>query len=136
VIISEGAIWKGGELRRTGPADAYGHRNKENVGEALAAAITRITGLPTRPQDVTYDLRSGNPDAFDKTVANTFGALAVELIAQGKTGQMVCLQDGVYSHAALPNAAGGARTVDVPTFYDTERFRPRLSSRLGKPIFF
>jgi 6-phosphofructokinase len=136
VIISEGAIWKGGELRRTGRADAYGHRNKENVGEALAAAITRITGLATRPQDVTYDLRSGNPDAFDKTVANTFGALAVELIAQGKTGQMVCLQDGVFSHVALPDAAGGARTVDVPTFYDIERFRPRLSSRLGKPIFF
>ena len=61
--------------------------------------------------------------------------LAVELVAQNKTGQMVCLQDGVFSHAALPDAARGARTVDVETSYDTERFRPKFSSRLGKPIF-
>jgi 6-phosphofructokinase 1 len=135
VVISEGAIWKGGELQRIGRADAYGHRKKENVGEALGEAITRITGLQTRPQDVTYDLRSGNPDAFDKIIANTFGTLAVELVAQGKTGQMVCLRDGVFSHEALPAMARGARTVDVATFYDIERFRPRFSNRLGKPIF-
>jgi 6-phosphofructokinase 1 len=136
VIISEGAIWEGGELQETGEPDAYGHRKKVNVGESLAEAITRVTGLSTRPQDVTYDLRSGDPDALDKIVANTFGALAVELIAQDKTDQMVCLQDGVYSHTALPAKARGARTVDVDTYYDKERFRPRFTGRFGKPVFF
>jgi 6-phosphofructokinase 1 len=135
VLVSEGAIWKGGELKEVGPADAYGHRKKENVGTALAQAITRITGLATRPQDATYDLRSGNPDALDKVVANTFGALAVELIAQGKTDQMVCVQGGLFSHTALPDPAQGARTVDVSTSYDIEHFRPQFSSMLGRPIF-
>jgi len=136
VLCSEGAIWKGGKLEEFGPPDAYGHRKKPNVGEILSEAITRATGLWTRPQDVTYDLRSGNPDAIDKIIANTFGALAVELIAQGKTNQMVCIQGGLYSHVALPDPTHGARIVDVETHYDLTRFRPKFTGLLGKPVFF
>jgi 6-phosphofructokinase 1 len=136
VICSEGAMWKGGELKEYGPPDPYGHRKKANVGEVLAEAIGRITGLPTRILDVTYDLRSGDPDAVDKIVANTYGALAVDLIAQDKTDRMVCLQGGLYSHTELPDPAQGARTVDVETSYDIDRFRPRFSGMLGKPVFF
>jgi 6-phosphofructokinase 1 len=136
VIISEGAIWKGREVEEYGPPDAYGHRRKVNVGEVLADAITRITGLPTRMQDVTYDLRSGAPDAIDKIIANTFGTLAVDLIAEGKTGQMVCVRNGLYSHTPLPDPARGARTVDVAAHYDAARFRPNFSGWLGRPVFF
>jgi 6-phosphofructokinase len=135
VLCSEGAMWKGGSLQEIGAPDAYGHRKKMNVGDALAEAISRATGLPTRPQDITYDLRSGDPDALDKIVANVFGTLAVELIAQGKSDRMVCLQGGVYGHAALPDPARGARTVDVATLYDTARFRPKFTELLGKPLF-
>jgi len=136
VIASEGAMWKGGTLEEYGAPDAYGHRKKINVGEMLAEKITSITGLPTRTQDVTYDLRSGNPDAIDKIVANTFGWLAVDLLAQGRTGEMVCVKDGIFSHTVLPDPAKGARTVDVAAHYDTQRFRPNFAGLLGKPIFF
>ena len=115
---------------------AYGHRKKANVGEALAAAIARKTGLPTRHQDLTYDLRSGNPDAIDKVIANTFGTLAVDLIAQGKTDQMVCLQGGLYAHTALPDPAQGARTVELETYYNADTFRPRFSGLFGRQLFF
>jgi 6-phosphofructokinase 1 len=135
VVCSEGAIWKGGQLADVGAADAYGHRHKQNVGEALVEEISHRTGLPARTQDITYDLRSGNPDPLDRTIANTFGALAVDLIAQGKVGQMVCIQNGLYGHTALPDAGAGPRKVDVASDYDVARFRPRFDSRLGKPIF-
>ena len=135
VVISEGAIWEGGKIEEYGPADAYGHRYKSNVGEALAAEITRRTGLPTRMQDVTYDLRSGPPEVIDKLVGATYGALAVELIAQEYTGRMVCLKNGVYAHAPLPDPGRGARTVDVASGYDSVEFRPRFDTLLGKPIF-
>ncbi len=136
VVTSEGAIWSEGKIEKLGDPDAYGHRKKANVGEALAAAITRNTGLRTRVQDVTYDLRSGAPDAIDKIVANTFGALAVDLVAQDKTDQMVCLRDGLYSHTALPDPSGGARQIDVEKFYNTETFRPKFSGLFGRPLFF
>jgi 6-phosphofructokinase 1 len=136
VLCSEGAIWQGGKLEEYGPADAYGHRKKVNVGEALAEAITLETKLPTRTQDITYDLRSGPPDALDKMVANTFGSLAVDLIAQGKTGQMLCIQNGLYAHVPLPDPGRGPRKVDVAALYDVAQFRPKLSGLLGRPIFF
>lgn len=134
-LTSEGALWQGAKMEEYGPADAYGHRKKVNVGEMLADAIARETGMPTRMQDITYDLRSGEPDALDKIVANTFGWLAVEMIAQGKTGRMLCVRDGVYADTALPDPKLGARTVDVASYYDATAFRPKFTGMTGKPIF-
>ena len=136
VLCSEGAMWQGGQIEEYGPPDAYGHRKKSNVAEALAQEISRSTGLPTRMQDITYDLRSGSPDVVDKIVANTYGALAVELIASGRTGRMVCMRDGTFTHTELPDPARGARTVDVATLYDTERLRPRFPGLFERPLFF
>lgn len=135
-VVSEGAMWTGGKLEEYGEPDAYGHRKKMNVGEQLAQEITRLTKLPTRALDLTYDLRSGDPDPYDRIVAATFGALAVELLAQGTTGRMLAVQNGVYTHAPLPDAARGARTVDVASYYDTATFRPRFLTQLGKPTYF
>jgi ATP-dependent phosphofructokinase / diphosphate-dependent phosphofructokinase len=135
VVCSEGAIWKGGTLGEVGETDAFGHRHKQNVGEALVDEISRRTGLPARTQDLTYDLRSGSPVPVDRIVANTYGVLAVDLIAQEKTGMMVCIQNGLYGHAKLPAAAAGPRKVNVASDYDVARFRPRFESRLGKSLF-
>lgn len=136
VICSEGAVWKGGRLEEYGPPDAYGHRKKANVGQAIAKEISSRTGLPTRVQDVTYDLRSGAPDGMDKIIANAYGALAVELIADGKTDTMVCIRKGVYDHTDLPDPSLGARIVDVETYYDPVEYRPRFDGMLQTPIFF
>lgn len=135
VICSEGAIWKGGNLVEVGAPDAYGHRHKQSVGEALGEEITRRTGLPVRTQDLAYDLRSGDPDPLDRVIANTYGTLAVELASQDRTGRMVCLQRGLYDHTELPDPSAGPRTVDLSTDYDIDRFRPRFTRRLGKPVF-
>ena len=37
VITAEGAIWNGAHIEDVGGADAFGHRHKADVGEALAA---------------------------------------------------------------------------------------------------
>src|SRR5262249_9640231 len=97
--------------------------------------ITRRTKLATRPQDLTYDLRSGSPDPFDRVVAATFGALAVELLAAGTTGRMLAIQNGLYTHAPLPDPARGARP-GARAYYDAARFPPRSAGQPGKPIFF
>jgi 6-phosphofructokinase 1 len=136
VVISEGAVWNGAKLEEYGEADAYGHKKKMNVGEQLANEITRITKLPTRPQDLTYDLRSGDPDPLDRIVAATFGALAVELLAAGTTGRMLGIEQGRYTHSPLPDAAHGARTVDVAAYYDVARCRPNFTRQMGQPMFF
>ncbi|MGH2455990.1 MAG: 6-phosphofructokinase [Candidatus Limnocylindria bacterium] len=134
VVASEGAVWTGASLQEFGQADAYGHRRKADVGFALAEALHGLTGIETVHSDLTYDLRSGDPDALDQMVATTFANVAVELLADGVTGRMTAIQDGKYTHAPLPDAAQGARRLDVATMYNPERLRPRYDQRLGMPL--
>jgi 6-phosphofructokinase 1 len=134
VIASEGAIWEGGEVTEVGEADAFGHRHKADVGEALGAELKRLTGIDTVNSDLTYDLRSGDPDALDQMVAITFANVAVDLLAEGTFGRMVAIRDGKYAHAPLPERSLGARQVDVTTMYNAERFRPRYEAKLGTPL--
>ena len=134
VIASEGAIWSGGAITEVGEADPFGHRHKADVGEALAVELKRRTGVETVHSDLTYDLRSGDPDALDQLVAITFANIAVDLLADGQTGRMVAVRDGNYAHAPLPERALGARTIDVAAMYNLERFRPRYEAKLGSPL--
>jgi 6-phosphofructokinase len=134
VIASEGAIWRGGELHEVGDADAYGHRHKADVGEALADELKRRTGVETVHSDLTYDLRSGDPDALDQMVAITYANVAVDLLADGQFGRMVAIRDGKYAHAPLPERTLGARTLDVDAMYNIRRFRPRYEAKLGSPL--
>jgi 6-phosphofructokinase len=134
VIASEGASWVGGSLQENGEPDAYGHRRPVNVGSVLAEELRQRTGIETVHSDLTYDLRSGDPDALDQMVATTFANVAVDLLADGLTGRMVAIRDGKYSHAPLPDPALGPRHVDVESMYSTDRFRPLYGHRLGMPL--
>jgi 6-phosphofructokinase 1 len=134
VITAEGAIWKGAQMSDVGDIDAFGHRHKANIGEALAMELRARTGIETLASELTYDLRSGEPDSIDSLVATTFANVAMDLIESGVTGRMVAIQDGKYAHAALPDPALGPRKVDVPAMYNVERFRPRYNGKLGDPM--
>jgi 6-phosphofructokinase 1 len=134
VITAEGAIWQGAQTNQVGGADAFGHRHKANVGEALAMEIRARTGIETLASELTYDLRSGEPDSIDALVATTFANVAMDLVEDGVTGRMVAIQDGKYAHTALPDPALGPRKVDVPVMYNIERFRPRYDGKLGDPM--
>jgi 6-phosphofructokinase len=134
VITAEGAIWKGAQMSDVGSADAFGHRHKANVGEALAAELKDRTGIETLASELTYDLRSGEPDSIDSLVATTFANVAMDLVESGITGRMVAVQDGKYAHTELPDPSLGPRKVDVPVMYNVARFRPRYDGKLGDPM--
>ena len=134
VITAEGALWTGARMSDIGDTDAFGHRHKANIGEALAAEVHDRTGIETLASELTYDLRSGEPDSLDALVATTFANIAMDLVEGGVTGRMMAIQDGKYAHAPLPDPALGPRKVDVPTMYNVERFRPRYNGKLGDPM--
>jgi 6-phosphofructokinase len=134
VVAAEGAMWNGGRLPEIGEADAYGHRHKANIGEVLADEIHRRSGEETVASELTYDLRSGEPDSLDQMVAITFANVAMDLISEGLIGRMVAIRDGKYAHIELPAPDVPPRRVDVPTMYNEARFRPRYSDRLGHPM--
>ena len=133
VITAEGAIWKGAQLSDVGDVDAFGHRHKANIGEALASELKARTGIESVASELTYDLRSGEPDMLDSMVASTFANVAMDLIRDGIGGRMVAIREGKYSHVSLAETAKPPRRVQL-TAYDLERFRPRYSDRLGDPL--
>jgi ATP-dependent phosphofructokinase / diphosphate-dependent phosphofructokinase len=136
VVVSEGAIWKEGSIEEYGEADAYGHRKKVDIGHALGEQIKKRTGQETMESDLTYDLRSGDPDAIDELVAITYANIAVDLIRDGVRGRLVGLQNGCYSQVALADLPSGARKVDIERLYNTDRYRPNYTSKLGSPLLF
>ena len=135
VICAEGATWTGGSVPSVGEPDAYGHRRKADAGEALAEEIGRRIGEEVFVSELTYDLRSGEPDALDRMVATTFANIAVDLFDAGTTSRMVAIRGGKFAHTSLPGPALGARRVDVERQYDIERLRPRYTGRLGFSVF-
>jgi 6-phosphofructokinase 1 len=134
VIAAEGATWVGREESREETRDVDGHRHRPDVGTALASELQRRTGQDTMHSDLSYDLRSGQPDALDQTVATTFANVALDMIADGTTGRMVAVRHGCYSHVELPDRERGSRKVDVPALYDVERYRPKYAGKLGAAL--
>ena len=134
VIVSEGASWRGYSVSEYGEADAFGHKRKVDVGHALAEEIHRRTREETVTSDLTYDLRSGEPDAIDQIVAITFANVAVDLIREGISGRLTAIQDGKYAHVAIPDPSLGARRLDVARMYNTTRYRPHYAGKLGSPL--
>jgi 6-phosphofructokinase 1 len=134
VIASEGAVWKGRTVEEYGDADAFGHRKKVDIGQALGDEIKRRAGEETMVSDLTYDLRSGEADALDQMVAITFANVAMDLIRSGIHGRLIAVQEGKYTHAPLPDPKLGARRIDIARLYNVERYRPKYSDKLGMPL--
>jgi 6-phosphofructokinase len=135
VILSEGATWHGYEVVHYGQPDAFGRRRKASVAEVLAEEFHRRTSEETIVSDLTYDLRSGEPDFIDKLVASTYGTIALDAILAGKSGVMSALVEGTYRLVPLPDPSLGPRKVDVASMYNADRYRPLYGNKLGLPIF-
>ncbi len=135
IVLSEGAEWEGYKVQEYGEPDSYGHRKKASVAEVLADEIKRRAGEETIVSDLTYDLRSGDPDFIDKLVALTFGNMAYDAVLEGRTGLMSALVEGRYDLVPIPDAKLGPRKLDVASTYNTERYRPLYANKRGLPIF-
>ena len=135
IVMSEGARWQGYQVVEYGEPDAYGHRRKASVAEALSSEIGRRTGEDSIVSDLTYDLRGGEPDSVDKMIAATFGNIAMDAVLSGRTGLMSSIVGGCYTLSPMPDPALGPRKIDIASMYNTDRYRPKYTDKLGLPIF-
>ena len=134
LVLSEGAQMQEGQIVERGQEDAYGHRKLGGIGEMVGAEITRLTGIGVLNQKLGYLMRGGPPDALDQMVAKNYGTMVVQLLAEGKRGLMTAIQGGRYTSVPVDTCVQGVRRVDVPAFYDTEAYRPRIAQIAAKPM--
>src|SRR3982074_3243033 len=108
---------------------------RPSVTESLADEIKRRAGEETITSDLTYDLRSGDPDFIDKLIALTFGNMAYDAILEGKSGLMSALVDGRYDLVPIPDPKLGPRPAGIASTYNIDRYRPIYANKRGLPIF-
>lgn len=119
VAVAEGAKAAKGsklltqEVVKEAKTDAFGNILLGGVGEALAKEIVSRTGLETRSVTLGHLQRGGSPSAFDRFVATRFGIKAVELIKEGKFGEMTSLKGTDIISVPLKDAVEGTRYVSV-----------------------
>jgi 6-phosphofructokinase len=136
MTISEGAREIGGDtIHYEGDEDAYGHKKLGGIGAITGEKLKEITGENVIYQQLGYLMRSGTPDSLDRMVAVSYGQLAMDLVDQGRSGRMVALRDGMYTHVPLNRVVSGVKRVDVDEMYDVEQYRPKIADMLGKPMF-
>ncbi|MGC9333725.1 MAG: 6-phosphofructokinase [Anaerolineae bacterium] len=136
MTISEGAREIGGDLvHYDGDEDAYGHKKLGGIGAITGEKLKKITNENIIYQQLGYLMRSGAPDSLDRMVAVSYGLLAMDLVAQGRSGRMVALRDGVYTHVPLNRVISSVKRVDVDEMYDVEQYRPKIADMMGKPMF-
>lgn len=135
VAISEGASMLGGQVIEYGQEDAYGHKKLGGIGQVVGEALKKLTGVDIVHQQLAYLMRAGAPDSLDRMVATSYGSMAVQQIEKGHSGMMMALQNGCYTTVPVDTCIQGLKRVDVDELYDVEKYRPKVSHILGKPMF-
>lgn len=119
MVVSEGIEhpdlkrWQG-ELERVMGAwkDEFGHgRPSYLVGEWVANVIERKIKRETRAVSLGHVQRGGAPTLFDRILATRLGFKAVDLLLEGRHGEIAVIQQGKITSVPLAEAAGRTRTV-------------------------
>ena len=126
ILAAEGAKPMGGTefVKREG-VDSFGHKALGGIAEFVAREMRNGTGLETRSIVLSHLQRGGAPSAFDRRMGRHFGIAAVDLVANGDYGKMVCLKNGQITACPLQNIEGRLSLVDVNIHYDAERYNGR-----------
>jgi len=112
VVAAEGARPVGGAPVYQAQREIGGVRRLGGIGEVLAAQLKERCSVEVRVTVLGHLQRGGSPTAFDRLLASRFGSMAVHLIAEGKLGHMVALQDE--NIVAVPIAEAVAQQKFVP----------------------
>jgi len=83
-----------------------------SVGNLVGDAISLCAHKEVRVSVLGHIQRGGSPTAFDRVLATRLGVAAVDLVAQGQFGKMVCLRGERIEAAEITEAIGHLKTVD------------------------
>lgn len=112
VVVSEGAKPIGGEVSILCAPDAGGSAERlGGIGNKVGADIGKCTEMEVRVIVLGHLQRGGSPSAFDRILSTRFGVAAVDLIANKRFGEMVCLKGQRIESVSLNEVAKGQKKV-------------------------
>jgi len=130
VVAAEGAKPLGGEMTvQKTVEDSFDPIRLGGVGHVIAQQVEELTGKETRVTILGHLQRGGSPTAFDRILATRYGTMAVNLVMEGRFGEMVCLNGTNIASVSLREGAGKMR--QVPLDSDLIRSARQLGISLG-----
>jgi len=113
VVVAEGAKPLGGEhvvddVREDSPDPI----RLGGIAKVVAKQLEALTGHEARATVLGHIQRGGTPTANDRILSTRYGSYAVELLMQGKFGNMVTLDGRNMSYESLENVIGANKAVD------------------------
>ncbi|MCX8089372.1 MAG: ATP-dependent 6-phosphofructokinase [Verrucomicrobiae bacterium] len=111
VTVAEGARPVGGDYVSAGGDTAQREARLGGIGAVVASEIEKRTGKETRVVVLGHLQRGGSPTNMDRVLCTLFGAKAVDLIAQGRFGEMVTHTGTSVESVPLSEAVSRLRTV-------------------------
>jgi 6-phosphofructokinase 1 len=117
VVVAEGAFPAGEE-----PPARIGEGGSSSIGFRVAKEIADRLGVETRVTVLGHIQRGGSPTAFDRIIGTRFGLRAVDLVREGRFGQMVALHGTRIDAIPLSEATAGPKQMDLEQFADAEVF--------------
>jgi len=94
------------------PPELKENRRAGAVGNLIGNAIAASSHKEVRVSVLGHIQRGGSASPFDRILATRFGVAAVDLIANGGFGKMVCLQQECIRVVDIAQAVGKLKTVD------------------------
>jgi 6-phosphofructokinase 1 len=117
VVVAEGAKPKGGqEIVYSESIDEFGHIRFGGIGYYLGKEIEKCLNIETRVVVLGHLQRGGSPTAFDRILATRFGIAAIDLVNQGKFGNMVAIKGNSIVSVPLKDVIGKRKTVDLELY--------------------
>jgi len=112
VVVAEGAAPRGGSVSYIAPAEVGTAARLGGIAEHLTLEIGERTGYETRSLILGHLQRGGTPVAYDRFLGLRSGAAAVQLIADGKFGNMVALTEDTIGAVPIKEAVERIKNVD------------------------
>ena len=108
IVVSEGARPKDGEVVVAKiVADSPDPIRLGGIGNKLAGDLEKlIKDHEVRCTVLGHVQRGGNTSTYDRILSTRYGVAAVELMIDGKFGEMVCLKGDIISSDSLENVIG------------------------------
>jgi 6-phosphofructokinase 1 len=113
IVVAEGCHAMDGDSLLPAPAPERRQAPRSGaVSNTIADAIGSSTHRETRVTVLGHIQRGGSPSPFDRVLGSRLGVAAIELVARGEFGRMVCLECASIRSTPLEKAVGALKTVD------------------------
>lgn len=118
VVVSEGAKPIGGDIVVSKVVENSPDPIRlGGIGNVVANQLEELVGLEARATILGHVQRGGSPTANDRILSTRYGAYAVELLMQGKFGNMVTLNGSKLGYDSLENVIGKNKAVEEDSYW-------------------